>query len=146
MALQALTIHTYYYYISTTVSPSRQYLWQLNLRCLQFKGSYWCRHFPGRLFTKVFGKRIDAEIDTITPIATCVDMNRPASLSRFTEERIRLPLNLKGLGIRDLVTRGPSEYISGVVQGGIWSSPPLLLYFLIGVIRRTFDSRKSHVG
>jgi len=57
-----------------------------------------------------FGRQIDLEIDNITLLATGVD-NRDPSLSSFTKERIRLPMNLKGLGIRDLATRGASEYI-----------------------------------
>ena len=56
------------------------------------------------------------EIDNITLLATGVD-NRYPSLSTFTKERIRLPMNLKGLGVRDLETCGASKCIGGVVQG-----------------------------
>jgi len=101
--------------ITSPELPSRKCLWQLNLRCLQFKGNYWCRHIPGR-FTKSFSRQIDLEIGNITLLATGVD-NRDPSLSTFTKERIRLPMNLKGLGVRDLETHGASEYIGGVVQG-----------------------------
>ena len=38
-------------------------------------------------------------------------------MTAFTKARIRLPMTLKGMGIRDLVTRSSSEYIGGVVQG-----------------------------
>jgi len=99
--------------ITSPELPSRQCLWQLNLRCLQFKGSYWCRHVPGR-FTKSFSRQIDLEIDNITLLATGVD-NRNPSLSSFTKERIRLPMNLKGLGVRDLEARRASEVLE------VWS-------------------------
>ena len=71
--------------------------------------------YPWQIY-QAFSRQIDLEFDNITLLATGVD-NRDPSLSTFTKERIRLPINLKGLGIRDLETRGASEYIGGMVQG-----------------------------
>ena len=44
------------------------------------------------------------------------------SLSDFTQERLRLPIRMKGLGMRSLVDRRHAEYVGGMIQG----IPPLM--------------------
>ena len=81
--------------------PARQCLWQLILRCLQFKGNYIARHLPPR-FTGDFCRTIDSKLDSL--IETAIGVNL-ATLPPFAKERCRLPIRLKGLGVRDLERR-----------------------------------------
>ena len=98
--------------------PSRQCLWQLILRCLQFRGNYLARHVPPQ-FTGTFCDSIDAKINSLINTAIGVNLN---STSPFNTERCRLPVCMKGLGVRDMNRRRHSEYIGALIQG----LPPLL--------------------
>jgi hypothetical protein len=99
--------------LSAPEIPSRQCMWQLILRCLQFKGNYWVRHLPPYM-TANFCQIFDKGIQKLVKVAVDVEYD---SLSDFTKERYRLPIRKQGLGIRDLATRRYDEYIGGIHQG-----------------------------
>ena len=98
--------------------PGRQCLWQLTLRCLQHMGNYWCRHLP-TYHTKEFAEKVDNSIKEAVRLALDIDLDK---LNPVVQERARLPIKMKGLGVRNLVDRRYSEYMGGVIQG----VPPLL--------------------
>ena len=98
--------------------PGRQCLWQLTLRCLQHMGNYWCRHLP-TYHTKEFAEEVDNSIKEAVRLALDIDLDE---LNPVVQERARLPIKMKGLGVRNLVDRRYSEYMGGVIQG----IPPLL--------------------
>ena len=93
--------------------PSRQCMWQLILRCLQFKGNYWARHLPPSM-TASFCQIFDKGIQKLVKVAIDVDFD---SLSVFTKESYQLPIQKQGLGIRDLTTCRHDKYIGGIHQG-----------------------------
>ena len=101
------------HHLSAPEIPSKQCLWQLILRCLQFKGNYWARHLPLHMTTS-FCHIFDKGIQKLTKVAVEVDFD---SLSNFNKERYRLPIRKQGLGVRDLSTHRNEEYIGGVHQG-----------------------------
>ena len=95
--------------------PSRQCLWQIILRCLQHKGTYWCQHLPPEI-TAAFSRRIDLAINQLVLLATEIDLIG-IETSDFTKERCQMPMRSKGLGIRELEDRRNTEFIGGAVQG-----------------------------
>ena len=95
--------------------PSRQCLWQLILRCLQFKGNYsWARHLPPHMMTASFCQLFDKGIKKLIKVAVEVDFD---TLSDFTKERYWLPIRKQGLGVMDLTMRRHKKYIGGIHQG-----------------------------
>ena len=100
-------------HISKPEVPSRQCLWQILLRCLQHLGNYWARHLPSDI-TEPFCIEVDKTIDKIIHTTLYIDVD---CVSNVTQERIRLPVRNKGLGLRSLRDRRHAEFIGGVIQG-----------------------------
>ena len=89
--------------------PGRQYLWQLTLRCLQHMGNYWCRHVP-TFYTKEFAKVVDDAVIESIRQALDIEVDK---LNPMVKERVRLPIRMKGMGVRSLEDRRYAEYIGG---------------------------------
>jgi len=98
--------------------PSRQCLWLLVLKCLQFKGNYFVRNIPPQ-FTEELCTIIDSAIDKLMGQCFCLKSDE---LSTFTKTRIHLPIRLGGLRVRKLSHVRFAEFIGRVMDG----VPPLL--------------------
>jgi hypothetical protein len=93
--------------------PGVQCLWLLLSNCLQYKSEYWLRHLPPSK-TKEFSKTIDVAINQL--ISKCFQVDYE-SLSDFTKERMRLPIRMKGIGIRSTEERRFSQFLGGIKDG-----------------------------
>ena len=98
--------------------PSRQMLWILTAICFQFMGDYWLRHVRPD-YTEDFVRGIDDRVDQLFQMCNGIDTS---SWSDFAKERIRLPINLKGCGLRQAVDWRYGKFVGAVVQ----STLPLL--------------------
>ena len=90
-------------------------LWVLTVVCFQFMGDYWLRHVRPD-YTREFAKAIDAGIKSL--FQTCVGVNI-SSWSAIAMERMRLPINLKGCGLRESVDRRHAQFIGGLLQSAL---------------------------
>mgnify|MGYP001307855544 FL=1 len=93
--------------------PGVQCLWLLLSNCLQFKSEYWLRHLPPSR-TEEFSKTIDVAINKL--ISKCFQVDYE-SLSDFTKERMRLPIRMKGIGIRSTEDRRFGQFLGGIKDG-----------------------------
>jgi hypothetical protein len=95
--------------------PTRQMLWILTVTCLQFMGDYWIRHMRPYL-TEKFLRGIDEGISAI--FRPCIDVNTK-SWSDIAKERLRLPIRLKGYGLREAEDRIFGQYLGATAQSVI---------------------------
>ena len=98
--------------------PSRQMLWILTLVCFQFMGDYWLRHVRPD-YTADFAHGIDQGV--LSLVQTCVGVNID-TWSDFARERMRLPMRLKGCGLREAADRRHAQFLGALVQ----STMPLI--------------------
>ena len=71
-------------------------MWLLLVVCLQNLGDYWTRHVRPD-WTEEFASEIDDEVDEL--LKTCVGVDAK-TWSFFAKERLRLPMSLRGCGLR----------------------------------------------
>ena len=76
--------------------PVRQMLWNLTLQCLQFMGDYWLRHLRPDL-TESFALALDNGVNSLVESTIGFSLG---NLTPFAKERLRLPVQLKGMGLR----------------------------------------------
>ena len=95
--------------------PTRQMLWILTVTCLQFMGDYWMRHVRPDL-TEKFARGIDEGINAI--FRRCIGVNTE-SWSDIAKERLRLPIRLKGCGLREAEDRRFGQYLGATAQSVI---------------------------
>ena len=93
--------------------PARQMLWLLVSGCLQFKPDYWLRHIRPD-WTAEFASGVDESIHEL--VQMCMGINTNTSWSDIAKERARLPVRLRGLGLRGAMDRRYSQYIGGAAQ------------------------------
>ena len=86
-------------------------LWVLTVVCFQFMGDYWLRHVRPDL-TLDFAEAIDAGVVTLFQICTGMAISTWSSIAR---ERARLPMRMKGCGLRGAVDRQHGQYIGAAV-------------------------------
>ena len=98
--------------------PLRQMLWILTVVCLQFMGDYWLRHVSPD-YTEEFSQKTDEGIHQL--VETTIGMNT-ASWTEFARERLRLPIRMKGCGLREAVDRRYGQYLGAMLQ----STMPLM--------------------
>ena len=92
--------------------PSRQMLWILKVVCFQFLGYYWLRHVRPST-TREFAEAIDDGISNLFQTRTGMDTSLWLT---FVKERIRLPIKLKGFGLRGAADRRSGQYVGAAVQ------------------------------
>ena len=95
--------------------PTRQMLWILTVTCLQFMGDYWIRHVRPDL-TEKFAQGIDKGISAI--FQRCIGVNTEC-WSDIAKERLRLPIRLKGCGLREAEDRRFGQYLGATAQSVI---------------------------
>ena len=91
--------------------PSRQMLWILLVACLQFMEDDWLRHVCPD-YTEEFVAGIDEA--TAQLLQTCIGMDT-ALWSPIAKQRLRLPIRMKGCGLRDTTDRRHAQYIRAMV-------------------------------
>ena len=87
-------------------------LWILTVTCFQFMGDYWLRHVRPDL-TLAFATAIDAGIASLLQMCTGTDIT---AWSAIAQERCRLPIRMKGCGLRRAPDRRHAQYIGAAVQ------------------------------
>ena len=92
--------------------PARQMLWILTVGFLQFMGDYWLRH-AGPNFMEEIAKGVDKGV--LELFETTLGINT-ADWSAHATERIRLPLRMKGCGLREMVDRRHGQFVGAMLQ------------------------------
>ena len=86
--------------------------WILTVTCFQFMGDYWLRHVRPDL-TLDFATAIDSGVATLLQTCTGTDIT---AWSRVAQERVKLPMRMKGCGLREAADRRHAQYIGAAVQ------------------------------
>ena len=87
--------------------PTRQMLRTLTVTCIQFMGNYCIRHVRPDL-TGRFAAAIDTGVQR--NFQQCVGADTTA-WSDIAQERVRLPISLKGCGLREAEDRRYGQYL-----------------------------------
>ena len=92
--------------------PTQQMLFLLTLACFQFQPDYWSRHIRPD-FTDDFTNVIDDAVMSLIKMSTGLNFD---SLPDFVKERIRLPICMKGCGLRSANSRRHAQYVGAISQ------------------------------
>jgi len=95
----------------------------VSLACLQFKGNYFVRNIPPQ-FTEGFCTTLDSAIDKL--MGQCFSLKNE-ELSTFNKIRVRLPIRLGRLGVRELSHVRYAEFIGGVMNGILLHYPSITM-------------------
>ena len=107
-------------------------LWILMLVCFQIMEGYWLRHIRPD-FTEDFAKGINKGILDI--FKTIIGINT-ANWSDHTTERIKLPVIMKGYGLREAEDRQYGQFIGAI----------LLLELVDSMCPRIYRGHESQVS
>ena len=89
---------------------TQQMLFLLTLACFQFQPDYWSRHIRPD-FTDDFTNVIDNAVMSLVKMSTGLNFD---SLPEFVKERIRLPICMRGCGLRSANSRRHAQFAGAV--------------------------------
>jgi hypothetical protein len=92
--------------------PAQQMYWILTLACLQFTGDYWIRYICPD-YTLEFAESIDAVVQRLFQVCVGADIS---SWSKCAQERICLPIHLRGCGLWTTEDRRYAKFMEGMIE------------------------------
>ena len=91
--------------------PSRQMILILTVVCFQFMGDYWLRHVRPD-FTEDSASEMNKGVMSL--FETCIG-SKTESWTAFARERMRLPIQNKGCGLREAVDRRHGQFLGAIL-------------------------------
>ena len=88
-------------------------LWNLTLQCLRFMGDYWLMHMRPDI-TESFVLALDNGVNSLVESTIGFSLG---NLTPFANERLRLPVRLKGMGLRQAADHRYAQFVGGMSQG-----------------------------